>query len=265
MYQSLAAEGGGGIDVYALDHHGHGRSDGEPRGYAEKFDHFVNDFVQFIELTKQNMYISKGEPCPPLIIMGQSMGALIAVMACLQLKNDVAGMILTGPAMGIDMSLEIKIQKFFGPIIDALIPKAKIVDAVDPKDLSRNTEAVQAYIDDPLCPGGKIVARTAIGMDKAFDVVKERRGEVTCPILIVHGTEDKTTSSKASLEFFANVGTPLEKKKYVRAPGLYHEIFEEPETDKLMEFILAFAKSGGKEFAEVEGDEKDGVVEVEFK
>jgi alpha-beta hydrolase superfamily lysophospholipase len=29
---------GAGVDVYGFDHHGHGRSDSMPRGYANKFD-----------------------------------------------------------------------------------------------------------------------------------------------------------------------------------------------------------------------------------
>ena len=40
-------------------------------------------------------------------------------------------------------------QKMFAPAIDKFLPKSKIVDAVRPKDMSRNSEAVQAYIDDP--------------------------------------------------------------------------------------------------------------------
>ena len=34
-----------GVDVRSMDHHGHGRSDGRPRGYADKFDDYVVDVV----------------------------------------------------------------------------------------------------------------------------------------------------------------------------------------------------------------------------
>lgn len=163
------------------------------------------------------------------------------------------------------MSLEMKIQKLFAPAIDKMMPKAKIVDAVSPKDLSRNPKAVQAYIDDPLVNLGKVVARTAIQMSKSFDVVKERRGEITCPLLVLHGTKDAITSTNASKDFFKNVGTAGTKKKYLSLPGLFHELWEEPEMDELMISIVGFAESAGKEFVSIEGEEKDHIVDVAFK
>ena len=37
-----------GVDVRSMDHHGHGRSDGRPRGYADKFDDYVVDVVDYV-------------------------------------------------------------------------------------------------------------------------------------------------------------------------------------------------------------------------
>ena len=262
LYNSLAEAG---VDVYSFDQHGHGRSDGEPRGYAEKFDHFVDDLAEYIEICKKK-YTDKGETAPPIILLGQSMGALISVLTTLRLGSDkVAGIILTAPALGVDMNLELRIQKFFAPVINTLAPKARIVDAVDPQEMSRNKDAVQAYIDDPLCSIGKLVARTAIGMSNGFEVVKSRRGEVTCPVLVLHGTCDKCTSSKASEDFFKHVGTSVDKKQYLKLQGMYHELLEEPETDHLLKSIASFAGSAGKTFAKVEGEHNEGVINVVFK
>lgn len=245
---------------------GHGRSDGEPRGYAEKLEHYVEDLEEYIDSVSKKKYIDRGEIPPPLILMGQSMGGLLSLLATLNMGNNrVAGIILTAPALGVDMSLELKVQKFFAPVIDTLAPKARIVDAVDPWEMSRNKEAVQQYIDDPLTETGKLVARTAIGMSNGFEVIKKRRGDITVPILALHGTGDKCTCPKATEEFFRSVGTPAEKKRFLKLPGLYHELLEEPETNQILEYIIVFASSGGKEFAKVDGEESDGVIDVTFK
>jgi alpha-beta hydrolase superfamily lysophospholipase len=245
---------------------GHGRSDGEPRGFANKLDHYVDDLEEYIDFISKKYYTDKGQTPPPLILMGQSMGGLLSLLTTLRLGNErVAGIILTAPALGVDMSLELKIQKFFAPVINTLAPKARIVDAVDPSEMSRNKVAVQQYIDDPLTQTGKLVARTAIGMSGAFDIIKSRRGEITVPILTLHGTADKCTWPKATEDFFRNVGTPVEKKRFLKLPEMYHELLEEPETDQILEYINAFASSGGKEFAKVDGVESDGVIEVVFK
>lgn len=262
LYESLSEAG---VDVYSMDHHGHGRSEGVPRGYVEKFDDYVADLLHYIKLCQQK-YTDKGDPCPPLVLMGQSMGALISILATLRLGSyHVGGMILTSPALGVDMNMELKVQKFFAPMIDKFMPKANLVDAVRPKDMSRNPKAVQAYIDDPLCKKGKLVARTAIQMSKSFDVVKERRGEITCPILLLHGTDDRCTSINASRDFFRSVGTAVTKKKFLQLEGLYHELLEEPEVDQLMISIVGFASAGGAQFVDVDGEEDDGFVNIDFK
>jgi acylglycerol lipase len=255
---------------YGLSHimyfQGHGQSDGEPRGFADKLDHFVGDLEEYIDLVNTKNYTDKGQTAPPLILMGQSMGGLLSLLTTLHMGNDrVAGIILTAPALGVNMSLELKVQKFFAPVINTIAPKARIVDAVDPWDMSRNKEAVQQYIDDPLTQTGKLVARTAIGMSGGFEVIKQRRGEITVPILALHGTGDKCTWPKATEEFFHGVGTPVAKKRYLKLPGMYHELLEEPETEKILEYIVAFASSGGEEFAKVDGTESGGVVDVVFK
>ena len=193
-------------------------------------------------------------------------GALISVLAALRLGSyHVGGLILTSPALGVDMNLELKVQKAFAPMIDRFIPKAKIVDAVRPKDLSRNKKAVQAYINDPLIYHGKLIAHTAIQLDKSFDIVKERRGELTCPILILHGTDDKCTSIKASRDFFNRVGTSKDRKKFLQLTGYYHELLEEKESDHITSSIVEFACNGGKQFVDVEGDEEDGIVVCKFE
>ena len=127
--------------------------------------------------------------------MGQSMGALISIMAAWRLGSyHIDGLILTSPALGVDMNFTLKLQKMIAPALDRCLPKAKIVDAVRPKGLSRNPQAVEAYIDDEYITKGKLIARTAIQVDKTFDIAKERRGEITCPILLMHGTDDRCTS-----------------------------------------------------------------------
>jgi len=259
LFESLSEAG---VDVYGIDHHGHGRSEGEPRGYVENFDHYVGDLLDYIKYC-QKKYIEKDYRSPKVVLIGQSMGALIAVQAVRRLGSyHIGGIVLTSPALGVDMNLELKVQKAFAPMIDKLMPKARIVDAVRPEDMSRNPEAVKAYINDPLCMKGKLVAHTAIEMSKTFQIVKQRRGEVTCPILMMHGTDDRCTSINASREFFHHVGTPLAKKRFLQLPGMYHELLEEPEVDQLMVSIVEFASSGGEQFATIEGKEDDGLINV---
>ncbi|KAL3806519.1 hypothetical protein ACHAXA_002561 [Cyclostephanos tholiformis] len=259
LFESLSDAG---VDVYGLDHHGHGRSDGSPRGYAEKFDHYVDDVLEYVRLCRAK-YVGDATTTatstttpPPLILMGQSMGGLVSVMAALRLgSDDVSGLVLTGPALGVDMNVVLRVQKLVSPAIDRLLPRAKIVDAVRPVDLSRNPNAVRSYVEDPLVLKGRLVARTAIGIDRAFDVVRNRRTELSCPMLILHGTADVVTSPGASLDFFRNVRST--NKRYLRLVDYKHEIFED-DPDVPFANIVAFVSSGGRAFADIDGGEVDG-------
>lgn len=107
LYESLAKAG---VDVYSMDTHGNGRSDGEPRGYTETFDHYVNDTVEYIQLVRSKY---EKDQCPPLVLMGDSLGGCIAVVTALKMGNGKSNMslILLSPALGVDMNLELKIQK----------------------------------------------------------------------------------------------------------------------------------------------------------
>ncbi len=218
LYESLSDAR---VEVYALDHHGHGRSDSLPRGYAKKFDDYVVDLLAYIRQC-QGKYTDNGDTCPPLILMGQSMGGLISVMAALSLGSDqVGGLILRSPALGVNLSPMLKVQNFFGPMINKFLPKARLVNAIRPGELFCNPRAVRAYIEDPLVQKGKVVARTAYYISKTMDIVKERRGEILCPILVLHGTNDRMTSLISSLDFFRNVGS--RRKRYIQLPLLWRE------------------------------------------
>ena len=107
LYESLSKAG---VDVYSMDNHGNGRSDGEPRGYTESIDDYVTDTIEYIQLVQKTKY--EQDTCPPLVVMGHSLGGCIAVMAALKIgceKSDMA-LILSSPALGVDMNLELQVQ-----------------------------------------------------------------------------------------------------------------------------------------------------------
>merc|ERR1712087_332313 len=159
-----------------------------------------------------------------------------------------------------------KIQKALGPILDRFVPKANLVDAVRPVDMTRNPSGVKAFIDDPLVLKTKVPIHTGWEFTKAWDYMKSKRGEITCPILLLHGDGDKCTSINASRGFFNGVGSTNDRKTFLHLPGLYHELLEEPEIDQLMISLVEFCSSGGKKFARVKGKEnEDGTFTVELE
>ena len=75
-------------------------------------------------------------------------------------------------------------------------------------------------------------SRLIAEMAKAMDDTLARAGEVTLPLITMHGDADKLTSPDGSTEFHANAGSS--DKTLRMYPGLFHEIFNEPERDTVL-------------------------------
>jgi len=241
FYEQLAAEN---CRVLAMDHHGHGQSEGSPRCYCERFEDYVDDYLEFVEANWKD-----GDP--PIFVVGQSLGGLIAIFLSVRLGDRAKGMILSAPACGVEMDFEKKAQLFFSPVIDSICPKAKLVDAVRPEDLTRSQEELKAYIADPLNSKGRLSARTGIRISGAFGKLREEvQSQVKCPLLMVHGTNDKVTEIGSSEAFFHSVSTPPSAKLFVRLAGFFHETFHEikAEREPVVKFITNFITSGATQF-----------------
>src|SRR5216110_1274172 len=75
-----------GLAVYALDHRGRGRSEGE-RFFVKKFTDWTTDLATFIDMVKAR------EPGLPVFLLGHSAGGVIACGYTLEHQDEIAGLI----------------------------------------------------------------------------------------------------------------------------------------------------------------------------
>ena len=234
-----------GLVVIALDHQGHGFSTGT-RAYAQKFQHYITDFIYFTHL-----FDSEFPPTVPRFLFGHSMGGLIAVTVAVQVsiqaKNpstnfdtssttssssstpspwQYRGAIFSAPATVVDPELATPALRFAAKVLSFLAPK-KPLDPLPPVYISRNKEAVEKYIADELNFTGGIRARLANEMLMTQDWVNPRLNEITMPVLCVQGSQDKIVMVKSSESVFENVGTPAAEKELRLFDGAYHEVQED--------------------------------------
>ena len=81
-----------GYAVFAIDHWGHGRSDGTP-GYVPDFSVFHDGVDQLKAFAKQDY------PALPIILVGHSMGGLISATYLLSEQSNFSACVLSGPAI----------------------------------------------------------------------------------------------------------------------------------------------------------------------
>lgn len=212
-----------GIAVYALDHWGHGRSDG-----TYGFVPALSVFTDGVEMLLEEIRRRHGDT--PRFLIGHSMGGLIAAKHLLTHQQHYAGAILSGPAIKAAEEPS-KLMIWISRLLSRFAPTAGVLP-FDATGISRDPAVVADYIADPLVYNGKMSARLAAEMFDGMAYVRERASTISLPLLLLHGTEDKATAPEGSQFLADNVASPdCELKLY---PDLYHEIFNEPERDSVI-------------------------------
>ena len=209
--------------MHALDHYGHGKSAGMP-GHVERFSVYLDGVRELLGWVKEK------HPGAPLVLLGHSMGGLIAAAFLREAQSEFRACVLSGPALESDAAPP-AVVLWINRLLSALAPTVPMI-ALDPAGVSRDPEVVRAYVSDPLVHHGKVTARLIGEMMAAMKETLARADEVWLPLLIMHGEDDLLTSPDGSREFYARAASDDKTLKIY--PDLYHEIFNEPEKDVVL-------------------------------
>ncbi len=209
--------------VHTLDHYGHGKSEGHA-GHVPRFSIFLDGVAALLE------HVRREQPELPLLLLGHSMGGLIAARFLMSRQDAFRAAALSGPAFSTDEAPP-AVVLWLNRLLSALLPTLPMI-ALDGTLVSRDAGVVEAYLNDPLVHHGKLTSRLIAEMSKTMDDTLARAAEVTLPLLIMHGEEDKLTSPEGSQAFHA--GARSADKSLKLYAGLYHEIFNEPEQDTVL-------------------------------
>ncbi len=212
-----------GYAVAALDHSGHGHSDGRP-GHIDHFADHVSNLSHFTALLKDIV------PPMPWILLGHSMGGLIAARLLLDGPENFQACVLSAPAIMTDLTPPFW-QQVLIRLVSRLLPRLGVLQ-LDAAGVSRDPEVVAAYRGDPMVYTGKLSARMVEGMFDTMLEVQSRASELSIPLLILHGDADALTSVDGSVFLLEHAGSS--DKTLQRYAELFHEIFNEPEKDRVL-------------------------------
>jgi len=218
----------GGYAVAALDHRGHGRSEGK-RGVVDRMGKAADDVGTLIGMEHEQLGEKK------LFLLGHSMGGAIALDYALQHQDQIDGLVLTAPAAALESASTFELLA--GGVLSAVAPSAGVFP-VDSGTVSRDPEVVRAYDEDPMVFHGKLPARTVAELAKVIGTFEKRVPELTLPLLVMVGTGDRLVPPAASA--MVHAGASSTDKKLIEYEGLYHEILNEPEQDKVMDDLVAW-------------------------
>jgi alpha-beta hydrolase superfamily lysophospholipase len=220
-YEHVAARlAADGAVVYAPDHRGHGRSEGEP-ALVEDMEDLVNDAASVLARARAE------HPGLPATVLGHSMGGIIATRLAQRPGQDLAALILSGPAIG------------GNPDIEALLGMDPIPEVpIDPAALSRDPSVGEAYLSDPLVYSGPFKRATLEALFGGVRAIAEGPRLGSLATLWVHGENDPLAPLGPTREAIERIrGDHFEERIY---PGALHEVLNETNREDVLDDVAQF-------------------------
>src|SRR5215207_4204362 len=208
-----------GSAVVGPDHIGHGRSPGEP-ALVEDFELLVDDLRAVVQDARGDL---------PVVMVGHSMGGLIATRYAQRHREDLAGLVLSGPAIGL------------GPVFEAWLGAPELPsDPIDVAVLSRDAAVGEAYAADPLVYHGGWKRPTLEAFAAADTAIAEGRGFGDLPLLYVHGAEDQLVPMQLARPVVERLAGPDSELHVL--DGARHEVFNEFGKEETIDLVASFAE-----------------------
>jgi alpha-beta hydrolase superfamily lysophospholipase len=221
--------GEAGLVVYALDLRGHGRSGGK-RVWLKRLSDYTDDFATLVSIAAAD------HPDLKRIVLGHSMGGGVVFAYAAQHPGDYAAIVLSGPAVAAQLEVA-KPVAMIGKLVGRFFPGVP-TQKLDVDAISRDPEVVAKYKADPLVHIGAVPA----GIGRALLHVGENQpqlaAKLTAPLLIVHGEKDALINVEGSRILAENAASSDVALKIY--PGLYHEVFNEPEKDHVLDDVVSW-------------------------
>lgn len=236
-----------GFAVRAYDQRGHGRSDGK-RGALPDHTSLLEDLAEMVDEARLH-----GTPFPttageleaehaapkklPVILLGHSMGGLVAASFVAKNLRPVDGLVLSSPALDPGLG---SFQKMLLAIARKWMPLRSFSNGLNPKYLSRDPEVVKAYLADRLVHN-QISARLGQFIATEGPATVAAAANWRIPTLLMYAGADKLVNPAGSRNFAAlATQSKAVKPGMVTAKcfdGYYHELFNEPEPAPVFELL----------------------------
>jgi alpha-beta hydrolase superfamily lysophospholipase len=219
---SILAEAG--FRVRSFDLLGFGASSGR-RADCRSWSTFLDQIEGHVEEVRR---LGK-----PLVLLGHSMGGLLALEYALADRPQPDLLVLSAPALEGGESW----QRAVAPILAKVLPGLRVPNRIRGDQLSRDPEVGKAYFADPLVFTSS-TTRLGAEIFAAFARVRAHLDGLRLPTLVVHGGADTVVPAQGSLPLQRVAG--VERRLY---PSLRHELFNEPEGPQVLAEVVTWVDS----------------------
>jgi alpha-beta hydrolase superfamily lysophospholipase len=217
-----------GWAVYACDLRAHGLSPDPPKAgrvHVNRFEDYFRDVDALTGLAREKHREL------PIYLLGHSMGGLISIRYSLEKPAGLAGAIISSPVLGTHPEFKPPLfLKLMVSILSRLAPRLLVASDLDTQAISRDPAVVKAYIDDPLV-SHKISTRWYGEIMKSMKKAHKSAASLRIPMLLMQSGDDRLVDPAAPGRWAK--AAPNGLVELVVWDGLYHEMFNEPEKDRV--------------------------------
>jgi alpha-beta hydrolase superfamily lysophospholipase len=210
-----------GATTYAMDQRGHGHSTGQ-RGHTPNLSALLDDIDAVVTRARE-------ERNGPLVLIGHSLGGLIAIAYTLERPERVDRAIFSAPALQLRMKVSAWERAAAG-ILPRVAPRMSLANNVNAEDLSHDRVVVEAYRTDPLVHNQITAGMYGATIAQGESLI-QRAPQLKVPFLLMHGRDDHIVDPAGSQRFFVRATAP--GRAFCLYPGMYHEIFNEVGNEKV--------------------------------
>ncbi len=204
-----------GFAVRGYDQCGHGESGGAP-GSLPTDTRLLDDLADIVDSTRARM-----DKHTPLIVLGHSMGGLVAGRFVSLGLRKVDALVMSSPALNPGLSA---FQKLLVAVLPKLFPNLRVGNGLNASYISHDPAVVAAYQSDKLVHD-RISARLARFIATAGPATVALAPQWKVPTLLMYAGDDRLVAPQGSRDFAA--AAPATVVTTHCFEGLYHEIFNE--------------------------------------
>mgnify|MGYP000040507531 FL=1 len=219
-----------GFEVCAYDQRGHGESTGLP-GTLPSNNALLDDLVEVLDDTRQQY------PKLPLILLGHSLGGLVASRFVSLGMRPVDALVLSSPALDAGLGV---FQKLLLSVLPSMAPNLRVANGLDANFISHDPQVVKDYLSDRLVHN-KISPRLGQFIATAGPVTVTAAAKWCTPTLLMYAGADKLVNPAGSRNFAKLAAeSPSVKPGLVTArcfDGYYHELFNELQPAPVFEML----------------------------
>jgi alpha-beta hydrolase superfamily lysophospholipase len=222
-----------GFEVCAYDQRGHGESTGLP-GTLPNSSALLDDLAEVLDDTRHKY------PKLPLILLGHSLGGLVASRLVSLGMCQVDALVLSSPAFDAWLGI---VQKILLKALPNIAPNLRLGNGLDANFISRDPQVVQAYLSDRRVHN-KISPRLGHFIATAGPAAIASANQWRTPTLLMYAGADKLVNPAGSRRFAKRAA----ESKSVK-PGTvtakcfdryYHELFNELEPAPVFDLLKSW-------------------------